>query len=240
MAPSLRSFRITKNVPLGHNLFLLELEPADSEPMFAFAAGQWVMLYLTNQDGSLAGRAAFSIATAPVESTHEFEIAIKVSGSFTRQLHNLVSGCLVGIHGPFGAFTLKQGSERIVMFAGGIGISPLRSMLRELIAKKDPRTIVLFYSNRTQAETAFEAELRSLAQQHPQFQPIFFVTRETPIDWDGVCRRIDDDACQLYLKNIEDTEFFMCGPRALMNMVAKMLADRGVDVKRKLHKELFQ
>lgn len=235
----LRRFRITKNVPLGHDLFLLGCEPADGKKSFAFAAGQWVMVYLYNFDGSSAGRAAFSIATAPSESQQGFELAVKISGGVTRRLQQFAAGDVLGIQGPFGVFTLRGAATRLVFFAGGIGIAPFRSMIRELVATKDAREVMLFYSNRTQQETAFEAELRELARKHPRFHPFFFITRETLIDWDGICQRIDSDACARHLVSVNDTEFYMCGPRAFMDTVSVLLAQMGVDVKMKLHKENF-
>ncbi len=236
---SIRPFRVTKNSPLADGCFLLGLEPADGEAMFSFIAGQWVMSYLDDPNGGKPWRGAFSIASAPSESQKEIELAVKVYGDFTKRLQSLAVGDQVGIHGPFGVFTMRPGTDRLVMFGAGIGVTPFRSMIRESLAKKEERELVLVYVNRTQADTVLEQEFRDLAKQSPRVHVHFLVTRESPQDWDGLLGRVDAEKLQMIVPSCDATEFLMCGPEEFMNAIKELLVARGVDVKTKLRRELF-
>lgn len=235
----IRQFRVTKNEPLAEESFLLGLEPADNEPMFPFVAGQWVMAYLDCPNGGKPWRGAFSIASAPSESGTSFELAIKTSGDLTKRLQALKSGETVRVHGPFGVFTLRPGTDRLVMFAAGIGITPLRSMIREMVAMNDDRDIVLVYSNRGLNGISFEAEFRSLVDIHLSFYVHFLLTGPVPDGWDGEVGRIDEEKMKRLLPSVDNTEFLMCGSKEFMETVAALLSARGVDVRTKLRKELF-
>lgn len=235
---SLRDFRVTKNAPLAKGIFALTLEPADGEPVFAFQAGQWVYLHLLNGDGTLWAKTAFSIASAPAESSKTIELAIKVYGDYTKRAQTLTPGDAVKIHGPFGVFTLRPGTAPLAMFAGGIGVTPLRSMIRELAATHDPRPTILLYSNPKHDAAAYAEEFRELAKAHPAFHPIFAYTREQGVPG-GECRRIDATMMEAHIPDMASAEYFMCGPRPFMDAIRECLEARGVDVKTKLHKELF-
>lgn len=238
--PILRSFRIVKNQLLADGIFSLTLAPDDGEPMFPFIAGQWVMLHLLNEDGTTWAKAAFSIASAPSESMQQLELAIKIYGDYTKRASTLKEGDRVKLQGPYGVFTLRPGTGPLVFFAAGIGVTPFRSMIRELIAAHDLRPVTLFYTNRTPALTAYESELRELAVMHSAFHPVFILTgSETPDDWDGERGRLNEAMLLKHLGDWSGNEYAMCGPKEFMDSIRDMLVSHGVDVKTKLRKELF-
>lgn len=237
--PIVRPFRVVKNVPLARNCFALTFVPDDGQPMFPFLAGQWIMLHLLKDDGTSWGRAAFSIASAPSASSASFELAIKVYGDFTQRALGLKEGDRVHVQGPYGVFTLKPGTDRLVMLAGGIGIAPFRCMIREMAAQKDPREIMLFYTNKTKADISYEDELRELARTDPAFHPVFILTSDAPDGWDGEFRRLDAHKLKKHLPDLSQTDFLMCGSRELMDAVKGLLDAEGVDTKARLRKELF-
>ncbi len=141
--------------------------------------------------------------------------------------------------GPYGMFTLREGISPLVIFAGGVGFTPFRSMVRTICATDSVREVFLFYSNRTRAEIAYEQEFRALAAKHPNFHPIFILTRESLADWDGELRRLDKDMLHKYIPDLEASEYLVCGPNAFMESVRDLLISEGIDVKAKLRKEIF-
>jgi ferredoxin-NADP reductase len=237
--PQLRRFRVLENTVLAEDAFLLRLEPADGESMFSFLPGQWVMLHLLNGDESPWGRAAFSIASAPFESQTSIELAIKIYGDFTKKAHALKDGDVVNVQGPYGVFVLKPGTAPLVILAGGIGITPFRSMIRELIRSGSERHIVLFYSNRFRAQTAYENELRDLAARHANFKLVLILTGEQPEGWDGETRRFDLPMLKQYVADLQVAEYLTCGPIPMMDDLKAMLVAEGIDPKVKFRKELF-
>lgn len=235
----MRPFRVVSNTPLADETFELRLTPNDGAPIFSFLAGQWVMMHLLNEDGSSWGKAAFSISNAPCEVKEEIDLAVKVHGDYTKRAQTLKPGDVVNLQGPYGVFVLRPSTEPLVLFAGGIGVTPLRSMLRQVLLSGESRRVVLFYSNRTRNMTAYEQELRDLATKYPQFTVTFFATQEKPDGWDGVCGRVEASHVQSVLSDVANNDFCMCGPAPFMDAVKEMLAGLGVDVKTKLRKELF-
>ena len=237
--PKLREFEVRDNRPLGDGLFELLLVPADGEPLFTFVAGQWVMLHVLNDDGSTWGKAAFTIASAPSESHEALTIAVKIYGDYTKKLQALKPKDRVKVQGPYGAFVLEPGETPLVMFAGGIGITPFRSMIRELIAANDMRPVTLFYSCRTPAEACYLQEFVDIEQAHPVFHFVPILTREAPEHWEGETRRLDKAMLEKYLGTFDNTEYLMCGAPDFMDGIRAMLLSKNVDVKLHLRKESF-
>lgn len=222
------------------DVYTLLLEPAPDEPMIPFVAGQWVYLHLLNDDGSSWGRAAFSIANAPSEAKECIELAIKIEKDFTKRGGNLQPGDKVGIQGPFGVFTLPENLSSLTLFAGGIGIAPLRSMLREAYLRQLPMDVTLFYSNRYVEDAVYLEELESLPKVWPRFKPVFTLTGEdNPSIWKGELGRLNAAMLHRHISDFSQGEFFMCGPDNFMEGIKLLLEAEGIDVKKRLKKELF-
>jgi ferredoxin-NADP reductase len=234
-----RPFRVVERRDDAAQTFSLVLTPADGEPLFMFKAGQFVMLHLFNEDGSVWAKAAYSLATAPSECTDTIELGIKLHGDFTKRASKLKVGDTVGIQAPYGAFVLKDDEPRIVFLAAGVGVTPLRSMIRESLLTQKNLELVLFYSDKTRADMAYEAEFRALAAEYPNFRFIPFITRESPEDWDGELTRIEKTIIEKYLTDWNVGRYCMCGPDEFMDAMKAMLEGVGVDVKTKLQRESF-
>lgn len=233
-----RPFRVIETRSIASDAVSLTLEPADGEAMFAFAPGQFMMVHLFNPDGSVWAKTAYSIATAPVESKDRLEIGVRNAGDFTSRLRNLAVGDTVGIQGPYGAFTLRDDAKRSVFFAGGIGITSIRSMIRQLLLTGIAQDVHLFYSCRDRETMAYEQEFRDLAARHPSFRFIPILTREKPDAWDGETGRLSADMIKKHLADL-DARFYVCGPKEFMSAAASILEDLGVDVKTRMLKEVF-
>jgi ferredoxin-NADP reductase len=239
MALPFRPFRIARNTPLAEGIFELVLEPADGQPVAPFAAGQWIGIRQSNEDMTRK-IAAFSIASAPYESTEGYVLTIKAYGERTTALQRSSPGDVVNVQGPYGAFVLRPGVSRLVFLAGGVGITPLRSMIRQSLHVDGDRELVLFYSNQSRATTAYDQEFRDLAKAHPHFTYIPVLTRETPEGWDGETRRVDADMLRTRLGDVRpDDEFLMCGPEPLMDAVKAGLTELGIDIKTRMRRESF-
>ena len=234
-----RLFHVTSNRALAPDIYELTLAPADAEQAFTFKAGQWVYLFLLNEDGSEWARAAFSIASAPSMKDGVVQLAIKVYKDYTKRGQALKVGDAVRLQGPFGVFVPKEGTESLVMFGGGIGVTPFMSMIREALHQDAQRDVVLIYANRTREEISYEQELRELQRLHPRLRVVFILTRENPEGWDGETRRIDAKMITDVVKDVTSASYFACGPVEFMDAAKATLETLGVDVKKQFHKELF-
>ena len=235
----IRPFRVNEIVWETATTFTLLLAPVDPADMIAFKPGQWVYLHLSNADGTPWARAAYSIASAPEESAKVIKLGIKVHGDFTKKAAQLMPDDVIGIQGPFGVYVLPEGDTHLVMFAGGIGITPLLCMIRSLALQGKTRPVTLFYSNAVVEDVAYFEELDSLAKRAPWFKPVFILTRGAPNPWPGESRRLDGAMLDRYVPQLDDATFFMCGPKSFMDSVKLMLEERGVDTRTRLKQELF-
>ncbi len=129
---------------------LLERESLGHKP------GQFVMITARG-----VGEVPISVSSPP-EPGCEFELVIRKAGNVTQALHNLPEGSIVGIRGPFGTFFTAEGFEGkdILFIAGGIGIVPLRSFIKEVVKENDKyRKITILYGAKSPGEILFKDEL---------------------------------------------------------------------------------
>ncbi len=234
----LRKFRVQEIVWETPEIFTLRLLPAEGESSIPFKAGQWVYLHLLNDDGS-SWKAAFSIATAPSD-TCPLELGIKIEKDFTKRAADLRIDTEVALQGPFGVFTLPPNPEAPMVFiAGGIGITPLRSMMREMMNKKMKAPIYLIYSNRYCEDTAYLEEMDDMERAYGAFKMVATLTGEHPPGWTGKTGRVDAAMlAPILAQTATNGQFFMCGPNPFMDSVRVILEQAGVDKKR-IHQERF-
>lgn len=193
---------------------------------FDYAAGQAVLIARHGHET----RKPYSISGAPEDArrSNDIELLIGVDANGTAGTHlTLEPGALVDLEGPLGTFTFPADPEesRFVFIAGGIGIAPLRAMLRHALTIPH-RGIGLFYSARTPDEFAYEDELRALASSG-RIELRQTVTRATGDDWTGARGRIGRHALQ-ELVHDQATLCFICGPPALVDEMPKLLEELGV------------
>lgn len=234
----LRKFRVQEIVWEAPEIFTLRLMPCEGEVVLPFKAGQWVYLHLLNEDGT-SWKAAFSIATAPSDKG-PLELGIKVERDFTKRASQLSLDSVVALQGPFGAFVLPPVAETpLVFMAGGIGVTPLRSMIRELFYQGSKAPIYLVYSNRYAEESAYLEEFEDLRHQHPSMKLLATLTGEHPPGWAGHTGRVDAAMlAPLLAETAASAHFFLCGPNPFMDTVRGILEAAGVEKKR-VHQERF-
>ena len=175
MEKKTKRYRVLENRRTAKTIVALKLAPEDGE-VFAFKAGQFVMLRLLNPDGTMWRAKAYSVCSPPSERSH-IELGFKIQGPFTQRAATLVAGDLVELAGPYGVFTLdKTPSDFEVAFlAGGIGVTPFYSMIREATIQKSPRIISLLYANVTTEDSAYTEELLSLSDKNANLSVTLFV-----------------------------------------------------------------
>lgn len=191
---------------------------------FPYLAGQAVLIGNHQQDS----RKPYSIASAPEDAERDgfFELLVSIADSTAGSHLTLEPGARVDVEGPLGRFTFPVDPEerRFVFIAGGTGIAPLRAMLRHAL-RVPKREIGLLYSARTPGDFAFEEELRSLAREG-QIELRQTVTRETT-GWEGTRGRIGREALAPLVHD-PATLCFICGPRALVEEMPKLVGELGI------------
>lgn len=193
---------------------------------FDFDAGQFLTVRV-QVEGRTVQR-AYSISSAPLSRGY-IEISVKRIGLVSSVLHaNLRPGSLVAVRPPAGAFTYPAGDDRpLLLLAGGIGITPLMSMLRHAVATQPTRRVALIYSVRTPDDLAFRDELAVIARRHPQVRVVIAVTQGPASDrWHY--GHINASIVQAYTADLAHTLAYICGPAPMMDAMKSLLRDLGV------------
>ena len=113
------------------------------------------------------------------------------------------------------------------MLSGGIGITPLRSMIRYSTDKRLNASIVLLYSNSHENDIVFEDDLESMAKQNPNLKVVNTITRPGPT-WKGLKGRIDREMIVREVPDYADRIFFTSGPRKMVDSILSLLKDLGI------------
>ena len=204
---------------------------------FAFAPGQFAWIRLNPSIG--AQEHPFTIASSAHLGLWT-EFTIRHSGDFTNELRQLRPGSPVWVDGPHGAFTLDlRRCTGLVMIAGGVGITPMMSMLRTLAHRRDRRPHRLVVVARTLDELLFRAELSELQQRLDL--TVVELLRSPPPSWTGASGAVDEDLLTALLPGAfrrNQLDYYLCGPPAMVTDVLTVLD--GLDVPQpRIHTEQF-
>lgn len=200
---------------------------------FDFKAGQSADLTLvdppeTDAEGNIR---TFSIASAPSQSDLMFATRLRDT-AFKRTLRKMTPGTSLKLDGPMGSFNLhKNAAKPAVFLAGGIGITPFLSMIREAACQKDPHQIYLFYSNRRPEDAAFMAELEASPKQNPSFHLIATMAEmgKSKQSWSGESGFIDAAMLKRHVPELNGPIYYSAGPPAMVAAMKEMLVKAGVD-----------
>jgi len=200
---------------------------------FVFKAGQAVDLTLVDppETDAKGSRRAFSIVSAPFETELTFATRARDS-AFKRVLRQLAPGARVQMDGPFGSLTLHSNRSRPAVFiAGGIGITPFMSILRQALHDKLPQVMTLLYSNRRPEDAAFLAELQELERGHRgRFRLLPTMTDGVgAVGWDGRRGLMDADLIRSVIAGPSRPVFYVVGPPGMVAGMRQVLSGMGVE-----------
>jgi ferredoxin-NADP reductase len=205
----------------------------DRPPGFEFAGGQSIDMTLINPPATDAegNTRAFSLAGAPTEPGLMVATRLRDT-AFKRTLRELEPGAEVRIEGPFGSMTLHRKTNRpAVILAGGIGITPFRSMIVQAMKVDTGHSIFLFYSNRRPEDAAFLSEFQELALQHGNLKLIATMTNldKSQAVWAGETGYISVEMLMKYVSDLADPIYYIAGPPVLVAAMKGLLNEAGVD-----------
>ena len=200
---------------------------------FDFKPGQSADLTLPNppETDAEGNVRTFSIASAPFEDQLMFATRMRDT-AFKRSLKKMPLGTVVKMDSAIGSFTLHKNSAKPAVFlAGGIGVTPFSSIVRQADHDRAPHKLYLFYSNRRPEDAPFVEVLQNLEKTNPQFRFIATMTemRRSKKTWDGETRRIDQEMLSKYLNELRGPIYYVAGPPALVSGMRKMLVASCVD-----------
>lgn len=220
------------------------LTSADGRPLPSYAPGQFLSFTFSVLEQQMVSR-CYSLSLHPTEPQEFYRISVKrilpdhrsapraTPGLVSNALHDqLREGMIVEAMPPSGTFCLDQVSHRpIVLIAGGIGLTPLLSMLDWLAATDSSREIWLFLAVRNRLEHAFRNHLDLAAQSLPNFHQVVFYSQPTAVCKKGSDYDEEGHVSVDYMKHLlraRNYEFYLCGPDSMMQTVSQDLLVWGV------------
>ena len=199
---------------------------------FAFKPGQYANFTLDSVITTDAGGVtrALSIASAPHEKDLLVAMRMRDTG-FKRIAGALPMGAPFLVDGPYGNLILHKDVARPAVFlAGGIGITPFRSMIRHATEAGTAHRILLFYSNRRLEEAAFLNDLREFQQLNRRFKFIPTITDRDGIrqHWRGEVGYIPETMLAKWIPDFQVPVFYIAGPPGMVAGMRQILGNAGV------------
>lgn len=219
-----RAWKVVANEQERGDATTLTLE-AEGRHRLDFAPGQFFWITLGDTPFSLQQH-PFSVASS-VSDGRRFSFTAKRLGDFTNTLPDVKPGTRAFIEGPFGSFIPEpDNASGAVLIAGGIGITPIMSILRTLHDQGDTRPLWLLYANKTWEDAAFRDELAELEGQLDL--DVIHVISDPEPEWKGERGKIDEALVKRRVPADDGRrEYFICGPEPLMNVAEKALLAQG-------------
>jgi predicted ferric reductase len=231
-------FVVVNVMPERANCTTLQLKPETGHGI-SFHPGQfaWLTAWKTPFSDS---EHPFSLASS-AEKPDQVEFTIKALGKFTATVKDIKPGDKVYVDGAYGSFSCDRypQAKALILFAGGIGITPMMSTLRTLADRQDQRPLLLFYANRDWENVTFREEFIALEKRLNL--KVVHILEKPPKDWAGETGYLTTEIMNRHidptLRKLEP-QIFVCGPKPMMNAVEKQLAEIGFAFP-KVHSERF-
>ena len=205
-------------------IFDLGGQPFEHQP------GQYVFCELDALDfpDERGNRRHFTISSSPTEKgVVMFTTRIRGSG-FKETLRKAPPGYEINIGVPLGHFVMPEGETRGHVFvAGGIGITPYRSMLRCAVDTKKPIDAVMLYFNHSTADIVFGQELKEIARQMPTFS-LVHVLSDPESGWRGEQGRLNEALLRKWVSNLDQRLFWISGPPPMVTAYKEVVKQTGV------------
>jgi len=223
-----KPYLVEAAIPQRGDVWNLVLRPRGHEGL-NFQPGQFAWLTLEISPFRMREH-PFSLASS-AEHPDRIEFGIKALGDFTKTIKDVKPGTRAFLDGPYGVFTTDryENTAGFVFIAGGIGITPMISMLLTLAERKDERPILLIYGSKTWEDITYREEIEALKDKLDL--TVVHVLREASEDWSGETGYVDKELLERYIpKRPGSRNYFICAVPKMMDQVERALHDLEVPV----------
>jgi ferredoxin-NADP reductase len=218
MMPAGIDLRIKEVIQRNYNVKSFRLEITD---WLDFKAGQF--LQVSFKDGPGLNR-YLSISSSPTERCY-LEFTKKLTQSdFSVALNKLKAGDSVSIKYPFGKFTLDESAPKIAFLSGGIGITPIRSICKDVVDRNIGTDIVLLYSNRSIRDIVFKEDFSAMSKGYPLLR-VAHVLCEAEQGFKCTVGQINAGVIRNEIPDYTERKFYLCGPPQMVEAMRKILTD---------------
>lgn len=225
-----RAYKVGSVTPELPNIRTLKLNPPDNQGVFKYKPGQFAFITILGGD-VVREEHPFTVSSSPADPD-AITFTIKELGDFTSSLGAVQPGTPVRVDAPYGYFSyLNYAPGRpLGLIAGGIGITPMLSMLRTLQATEPERRVTFLWGVNQPEELFCQDELAAMAAEMPNF--VWHPVVRSDETWPGEKGFVDRDKIARLMLNGQggqvEMDFYVCGPQVMMKLVIGHLRDLGV------------
>ena len=207
---------------LGGDLWRLRLE---LDHPLEFYAGQYVQLGVPGTEDDWR---AYSISSPPSrQPIAEFIVKRIEGGRFSGQIDRLATATPLRVRGPYGTGYLREGSDPVLLVAGGSGIAPIMSILQHAAEQGDQRQFRFFFGARIREEVVLTDELATIGRELPGLSFVPVVEHPGESGWEGETGRVTN-AIQRLLHDASPYNVHLCGNPPMCDSASLLLEAKGV------------
>ncbi|MHB8692941.1 MAG: 2Fe-2S iron-sulfur cluster-binding protein [Solirubrobacteraceae bacterium] len=222
--------------PMTSDIYRLVLDVDES---VQFSPGQYMDLGVPGSASDQ--RRSFSMACTPASQQLEFLIKAYEGGAFADQLKaGIEPGTPISFTGPYGSLRMGASDRDVLMVAGGSGMAPVLSLLRELAATGSDRKIRFFYGARTSDDLFYGELIRELGSSLSDFEYVEVLSHAPEGSWDGATGWVHEVAATAIASGeVSEPEIYTCGPPPMVDaLISELTTTFGVDEK-EIHYDKF-
>ena len=234
-----RKYIVEKVTEESSSMRTLTLKPENGK-VDKYLPGQFGFIRIKGE-GISGEEHPFSITSEPT-NTSEISMTIKNLGDWTADIYKVKPGSRARLTGPYGRFSplMYPSDKAVVLVAGGVGITPMLSILRYFRKNEKDRKTVLFWGINSSTELIFPDEFTAFQREMKNFTLVPVISKEP--DYKGEKGYITSEIMERVLKDnkirLEDAQYFICGPAVMQKLVIGGLKSKGVS-RQSIHFESF-
>ncbi|MEH6579743.1 MAG: NO-inducible flavohemoprotein [Amphritea sp.] len=242
-----KPFKVERKVSQSSEITSFYLKPVDGKPLPEFKPGQYLSLKVNSDKFPYTELRQYSLSDSPNKDYYRISVKKEPAllehtphGLVSNHLHTDVkTGDFLQVHAPGGDFYLKSAAKPLVLLSGGVGITPLLSMLNDLSKRQDNRPVVWLHGTRNKATHAFREHLNALDADLPNLTKVVCYEdasdAEAGVDY-NYPGYINADILSRYCP--ADAEYYFCGPVPFMKAIYRQLKQLNIK-EEQLHYEVF-
>jgi ferredoxin-NADP reductase len=221
---SRRLLRFRDSAPETRDVRTFRFDPPEAD--FTWQAGQNLVMTVPGLDDPRGPTRPFTISSSPTEGGVVAVSTLMRESPFKRHLAAMARGDSVDFEALEGQFVLESGRPA-VMLAGGIGVTPFRSMLRFAVDTRLEKPLVLVYSSKTPEDIVFRAELEDLATRNHAIRILHTISRpeQAREPWTGRTGRINAELIREALRGVRHPLVYVAGPPGFVAETGRLLKE---------------
>lgn len=237
-----RNFVVTKKVAESDVITSFYLEPQDGQEIASFESGQYLTVRVHPEGEEYSHIRHYTLSDATGKNYYRISVKREEQGVVSNYLHNEVhADSVIEISAPAGEFVLNQKETPVVLISGGVGITPMISMLNTIVKEQPEREVVFIHGALNSSVHAMKQELQQLADKHSNIRSFVAYSSPTEKDKEEIAFDKEGFIDLEWLQSIvpsSQADFYFCGPTPFMKLIKSHLNELAVPAEN-IHFEFF-